>query len=88
MLEYFVVHNMCFYDVYMEDIYNIKYQIHHTHLDQYFIQQSIIKISGICISITVYLLWLICISWGKGNIQHSMLANTVYNNISIDKYYQ
>ena len=88
MLEYFVVHNIFFSDVYMEDTSKMKYQLNHTHLDQYFIQQSIIKYSNIYVSITVYLLWLICISWGRGNSQHSMLANTEYNNISVDNYYQ
>ena len=88
MLEYFVVHNICFYGVLMKDISNKKYQLRHIHLDQYFIQQNIIKISGISASITVYLVRLIYISWGMGNSQQSMLANTKYNNVSVDNYYQ
>ena len=47
-----------------------------------------IKIDEIYVSITVCILQLIYISWGRKNSQNSMLDNTEYNHISTDKYYQ
>ena len=38
MLESLVIHNSFISDVYIEDIYGMKFQIHDIHPDQYFIQ--------------------------------------------------
>ena len=38
MLEYLVIHSSFFSGVYMEDIVDMKFQLHHLHLGQYFIQ--------------------------------------------------
>ena len=40
MLESLVIHHSFFSDVYREDIADIKCQLHHLHLEQYFIQQK------------------------------------------------
>ena len=50
--------------------------------------KNMIKLSNIYVSIIFSLLLLMFICWGMENIQHSMLANPEYNNISIDNYYQ
>ena len=50
--------------------------------------QEMIKITDFCVIITVSLLQLIYIHWGRENSQHSMLDNTDNNNISIENYYQ
>ena len=39
MLAYLVNINIFVSDVYMDDIFDIIYQIYHLNLDQYFIQQ-------------------------------------------------
>ena len=40
MLEYFEIHSSFVSDVYMEDIPGIICQLHHLHLEKYFIQQQ------------------------------------------------
>ena len=40
------------------------------------------------VSINAYLLHLTYICWGRQNFHHSMLANSGYNNISIENYNQ
>ena len=40
MLEYLIIHKSFVIDVYMEDMANMKFQIHHLHLEKYFIQQK------------------------------------------------
>ena len=66
----------------------MKCQIHSLHLEQYFILKNIIYIYDIYVSIAVSLFKLVYIIWGRGNIQHLMLANNYYNKITIAKYYQ
>ena len=53
MLLSLVIHNSFISDVYMEDISDITCQIHHLHLEQYFIQQKMIKITKNYVSITI-----------------------------------
>ena len=60
-----VIDNCFFYDVYMEDIDDRKFQLHHLHLEQYFIQQNMIKVSDIYVRITVSILQFVYISWGR-----------------------
>ena len=38
MLEYLIIHNIFVSGVYMEDIADMKCQLHHIHLEQYFIK--------------------------------------------------
>ena len=40
MLTYLETHNIFFTDVYIEDIADMKYQVHRLHFEQYFIQQK------------------------------------------------
>ena len=47
-----------------------------------------IKISNIYVSTTGSLLLMINMFWCRKKIQHSMLANTYYNKISIENYKQ
>ena len=75
MLSYLVIHNCFVSGVFMEDIADMKYQLHYIHLVKDFIKpkhikQRIIKISKVCVRITVSLLHNIYICWGRGNIQH------------------
>ena len=65
-----------------------KYHLHYLHLEQYFIQQKHALNFRHLFSITVSILQCIYDSFGSENIQHSMLANNEYNNISIENYYQ
>ena len=47
MLVFLVIHNIFICDVYIEDIADIKCQIHHLHLEQYFIQGGIMVVADI-----------------------------------------
>ena len=49
---------------------------------------NMIKISGIYVGTTGYILQMINISWCRGNSQHSMSDNTYFNHISMEKYKQ
>ena len=40
MLEYLIIHNIFVFDVYMENIADMKFQSHHLHLEDSFIQQK------------------------------------------------
>ena len=40
MIASLVIHNSFVYDVYMEDIANMKCQLHHIQMEEYFIQKS------------------------------------------------
>ena len=40
MFPFFVIHNSFVSDVYLYNISDMKCQIHHLHLEQYFIQQK------------------------------------------------
>ena len=40
MFAYLVIYNSFVSDIYMEDIADTKYQLHHLHLEKYFIQQK------------------------------------------------
>ena len=39
MVEYLVINNIFVSDLYMDDIANMKYQLHHLHLEQSLIKQ-------------------------------------------------
>ena len=60
-----VIDNCFVSDVYMEYIDDRKFQLHHLHLEQYFIQQNMIKVSDIYVRITVSILQFVYISWGR-----------------------
>ena len=88
MLAYLDINNSFVYNVYMDDIVNIICQIHHLHLETYFIQQQHDFNSDIYGRINVSLLQLIYKLWGMEHIQNYMSDNPEYNKISIDRYYQ
>ena len=48
-----VIHNRFAYDVYMEDIANIKCRLQHLRLELYFILQNMIKVVDIYVSTTI-----------------------------------
>ena len=68
----------------MDDIANIKCQLHHLHLEKYSLNKNMIKISNIYVSINVSLLQGIYIHYTRENSQHSILYNTEYNNILVE----
>ena len=88
MLAYLVVNNSFVSVEYTEDISDMKYQLCHLNSEEYFIQQNMIRISNIYVSIHMYILKFLYICWVRENVQHSMLSKPDYKNISIDKYYQ
>ena len=53
---------------------------------QYFNQQQNDKHFYTSVITNGYLLQMISLCWCRGNIQHSMLANPDYNNISLEIY--
>ena len=56
MLSSLVIHNSFESDAYMDNIDEMKFQLRHLHLGEYFILFKNIKVSDIYISITVFLL--------------------------------
>ena len=72
----------------MEYISDMKYQRHHLHLEQYFIQPKHDLNGDIYVSITVCLHQVVHISWVGQNSKYSMLSNNYYNTVSVDNYYQ
>ena len=56
------------------------------YIYRYFIQKNMIKIYEIYVSTTGSQLQIIYICWFRENIQHSMLDNHNYNNLSIENY--
>ena len=67
MLEYLIIHKSFVIDVYMEDMANMKFQIHHLHLEQYFIQKERNKNGRhlILALLCLYLSWYIFVGSGK-----------------------
>ena len=56
MLAYLVVNNSFVSVEYTEDISDMKYQLCHLNSEEYFIQQNMIRISNIYVSIHMYIL--------------------------------
>ena len=63
------------HNVYIDDKADMKFQLHHLHLEKYVMQQQHDKNLMTYVSITVYLLHLMYIDKCRENIQHSMLDN-------------
>ena len=84
MLEYLVIHNSSVTDIYIEDISDMKFQLHQFHLDQYFIQQKQENDCRHLFTSTSFEL----IFWKIKSSQHSMLYNHDTNNIYIHNYFQ
>ena len=53
MLVFLVIHNIFIYDVYIEDIANMKCRIYHLHLEKWFIQKQMSIIADIYASIAI-----------------------------------
>ena len=70
--------------VYLYYIADMKYQLHHLHLERDFIQQKMIKIADIYINITVSILQLIYIIWSIkiANIQCWLILSTTKFQLS------
>ena len=88
ILSSLVNHNVSVTAFMTEVIADIKCQIHHLHLKQFFIKQQKKTIVDIYVSICVPLLKLSYIFWEISKGQHSMLDNTDNKNIYIHKYHQ
>ena len=75
MLTYLVIHNCFVSDVYIEDISSTECQLHHIHLEEYFIELNHIQMFRIYARMIMSLFHLININWVRGISQHSMLGN-------------
>ena len=47
------IHNEKIYDIYMDDLAEMKCQLHHLHLYKHSFNNNMMKISGIYVSITI-----------------------------------